>query len=61
MLKEELASYFDLPEVADFVADAGGFFVAFGGDGLVEPRAEFFEPLVEHLHCHETSRNLAEM
>ena len=45
-------------EVADFVADAGGLLVAFGGDGLIEARAEFFEALVEDLHGHQPGGTL---
>jgi hypothetical protein len=51
----------DFAKVADFVADAGGLLVAFGGDGLIEFGTEFFETLMENLHGHETSRNLADV
>ena len=39
-------SDFRLVEVADFISDSSGFFVAFRGDRLFETRAEFFDPLI---------------
>ncbi len=45
---------FGFAEVTDFIADAGGFLVAFGGDRLIEARAEFFDALMEDLHGHQS-------
>ena len=51
-------STFDLVQVADFVANAGGLLVAFGSDRLIEPRAELLDPLVTELNRHQTFGNL---
>lgn len=45
----------------DFVADVRSLLVAFGGDGVIESGAKFFEPLVEDAAGHLASRDFADV